>query len=451
MHKISRENIEKWSLRYYFTKIYADFILKFFFPKRIVGLEKVDFNDILIFAPNHQNALIDALVLLAIRKWQPVFLARADIFKKPFINKILTFLKILPIYRIRDGYENLQQNNDVFKKTVDVLNNRNGLVILPEGSHAGVRRLRQLKKGIARIAFGAEDSSEKSLNIKIVPVGIEYSHYYKFGSPMLIRFGEPIPISDYYLKSKENYAIAIRGLIDELALRMKKEMIDIENEEFYDQYEIIRIQGAISLLKQQGTKINMETLFDAGKAIISALDELQKNNEDSFSNLMNCAKQLKKEIESAGFKEMPSFHEINNQSSLIFQIPLLLITLPVFLYGIVNNIFPLGILTLISSKIKDPQFLSSFRYVVGFLLFPIFYLIQTIVFALVSENGLWTLCYLASLPISFFLMQKWRKLFFSMVNRSKLLSFRLSKPKVFLNLKDNFRKITDYCKTVDLS
>ena len=450
MSKISRENIEKWSLRYYLLKRYVDFTFRFFFPKRVVGLEKVDFNDILIFAPNHQNALIDALALLSIRKWQLVFLARADIFKKPFINKILTFLKILPIYRIRDGYENLQQNNDVFKKTVDVLNNRNGLVILPEGNHAGVRRLRQLKKGIARIAFGAEDASDKSLNIKIVPIGLEYSHYYKFGSPMLIRLGEPIPIAEYYQKSKENYAIAIKSLVDELSERMKKEIINIENEEFYDQYETVRIYGAISLLRQNGTKVNMETLFGAGKAIISALNELQKNDEDSFNNLMNCAKQFNKEIESAGFKEKPSFYEINSLSDLIFQIPLLLVTLPVFLYGFVNNIFPLGILAFISSKIKDPQFFSSFRYVVGLVLFPIFSLIQTIIFAIVTENWLYTLCYLASLPVSFLLMQKWRKVFFSMINRSKLLSFRLSKPKSFFSLKDNFRKMADYCEMVEV-
>ena len=446
MHKINRDNIEKWSLRYYLIKLYVDFSFKFYFPKRIVGIEKINFNDVLIFAPNHQNALIDALILLTIRRWQPVFLARADIFKKPLINKILTLLKILPIYRIRDGYENLQQNNEIFQKTVDVLNNRNGLVILPEGNHAGVRRLRQLKKGIARIAFGAEDFADKSLNIKIVPIGLEYSHYYKFGSPMLIHFGEPIPISEHYLKSKENYALAIKALIEKLEAGMKKVMINIENEEFYDQYEIIRIQGSVPLLRQRDSKINMETLFDAGKAIVSSLDKLQKDDENSFSNLMNCAKQFNKEIENAGFKEHPSFYEINSQASLIFQIPLLLITLPIFLYGLVNNIFPLGIITLISLKIKDPQFLSSFRFVLGFVLFPIFHLIQIVVFAIVTENWLYTLCYLASLPVSFLLMQKWRKGFFSAVNRSKLLSFRLSKPKAFFRLKDNFRKIADYCK-----
>ena len=46
-----------------------------------------------IFAINHQNALMDALTARAAMKGQPVFMTRADIFKKPAIAKILRFFK----------------------------------------------------------------------------------------------------------------------------------------------------------------------------------------------------------------------------------------------------------------------------------------------------------------------------------------------------------------------
>ncbi|HQB76923.1 MAG TPA: 1-acyl-sn-glycerol-3-phosphate acyltransferase, partial [Tenuifilaceae bacterium] len=228
-----RDDIEKWSMGYHLLKMYGSSLFHIYFPKEVVGLDKIDFNDILIFAPNHQNALIDALAVLYTKNWQPVFLARADIFKKPLLDKFLTFLKIMPVYRIRDGYSNLQLNDAIFQKTLDILKNKNCLVILPEGNHDGHRRLRQLKKGIARIAFQAEEATGNTMNIKIVPVGLEYTHYYKFGSPMLIRFGEPICVSQYYNRYKENPAVANNELMEELASKMKEQMLHIGSEEHY--------------------------------------------------------------------------------------------------------------------------------------------------------------------------------------------------------------------------
>ncbi|MDR2927208.1 MAG: 1-acyl-sn-glycerol-3-phosphate acyltransferase [Cytophagaceae bacterium] len=437
----SRENIEKWSLSYQITKWCVDISFRLYFPKKVVGQEKIDFNDILIFAPNHQNALIDALAILTMRKWQPVFLARADIFRKHLLDKILTFLKILPIYRIRDGYGELQRNNKIFKKTIDVLNNRNGLCILPEGNHAGVHRLRQLKKGIARIAFQAIEASGGQMKIKIVPVGLEYSHYYKFGSPMLVRLGEPFDVSEYYTKSRENYAVAIKELVDELAARMKKEMIHIENDMFYDEYNIIRQQGALAVMLRNRKKVNRANLFEAEKNIITALNTLQNANEAGFNRLMTLARTFKLNLTHARI-EVPIYPSELKGFGLLLQIPALLVTLPLFVCGSINSMLPLGVIALISSKIKDPQFLSSFRYVTGFLLFPLFMLIQTAVFALVFKNGWQTLFYFIALPISGLLMQQWRKLFFQTFRQVKLLFIRLTKPTLFGELKNNLKMIS---------
>src|SRR6056297_3019058 len=90
-----------------------------------------------IITPNHQNALMDALAVLFAKNEPLVFLARSDIFKKKFVAAILYFLKILPIYRIRDGFDNLKNNQETFDHTVRVLSNKRGLVILPEGNHYG--------------------------------------------------------------------------------------------------------------------------------------------------------------------------------------------------------------------------------------------------------------------------------------------------------------------------
>ena len=81
---MGKNNIEKFSLGYALVKAVTGFWHNNFFYRKIIvlGLENINPGDHLIFAPNHQNALMDALAVLFTHKGQPVFLARADIFKK---------------------------------------------------------------------------------------------------------------------------------------------------------------------------------------------------------------------------------------------------------------------------------------------------------------------------------------------------------------------------------
>lgn len=131
---MGKKNIEKFDIFYQLLKKYVDFWHNYIFYRRVIvlGKDTVDFSVPTIFAPNHQNALMDAMAVLCTLDRQLIFLARADIFRKKFVAKILYFLKMLPVYRIRDGFEAVKQNDDTFRDTLRVMENRNGVVILPE-------------------------------------------------------------------------------------------------------------------------------------------------------------------------------------------------------------------------------------------------------------------------------------------------------------------------------
>ena len=106
------KGIDKWSLKYAMLNVYVNFAHNFIFYRKIsvIGKKNLPKDTPLFFAPNHQNALMDALIILCSIKEQPVFIARADIFKNKTIARILIAMKILPAYRIRDGKENLKKN-----------------------------------------------------------------------------------------------------------------------------------------------------------------------------------------------------------------------------------------------------------------------------------------------------------------------------------------------------
>lgn len=436
-----REKIEQWSLGYHLLKSYHDFCFKIYFRTTVVGLKKLPKDKSLIFAPNHQNSLIDALAVLSIQRWQPVFLARADVFKTPTLRKILTFLKILPVYRIRDGYQNLQLNDDIFRKTLDVLKNHNGIGILPEGNHCGQRRLRPLKKGIARIAFQAEDACNNELKIHIIPVGLNYSNYINFRSKLLIRLGEPIDISKHLDLYHQNPALAYNALIEDLEVGMKREMIQIEDEAYYAEYESLRDIFTPAYIKAKSLSKHHNSHFEVDKKMIAAVDKLKVSNPSQFQTLMDDVKNYSSLIKETGLSTQSIQTTSLKLWGLLIKLPLLLVTLPLFIYGFVNNIIPIAIPFKLSKKIKDEQFISSIRFAAGMFLFPIAYLIQTLLFWAISGNGIYALLYLASLFIGAIIVYQWRKYFLASLADIKLLRFKKLKSELFKEVNERGNSI----------
>ena len=117
-----QKKIQDFDAAYAFLRHYVDFTLKLSYRTvRYVGLERIPQDGAVIYAPNHTNALMDALVLLAMDRKAKVFVARADIFRNPKLAKIFTWLKIMPIMRSRDGFDQVKKNYQTIEKAVDVL------------------------------------------------------------------------------------------------------------------------------------------------------------------------------------------------------------------------------------------------------------------------------------------------------------------------------------------
>ena len=115
------KKIQDYNWLYSFLRHYVDLVLKLSYRTiRYVGKDRIPKDGAIIYAPNHTNALMDAMVVLAMDRKAKVFVARADIFKNPKIAKILHFLKILPIMRMRDGRDEVRKNNETIEHAVDV-------------------------------------------------------------------------------------------------------------------------------------------------------------------------------------------------------------------------------------------------------------------------------------------------------------------------------------------
>ena len=404
-------NIEKrsflYNMLYHYVKFWYD---KVFYRKVIIlNYNRVPEKEPLIFTPNHQNALMDALAMLFSVKNQLVFMARSDIFKK--FAPILYFLKILPIYRIRDGIDTLKKNKAVFDKTIDVLNAYNGLVILPEGNHKDQRRLRSLKKGFARIAFQTMEEGELTKGIRIVPVGIDYDDYVHCRSRQLINFGDPISVDDFLNDYRENPAIGLNRIKERLAGCMKPLMINIESGEYYELIDSLRVVKR----KEMCLKMNLNPDdeadgFYADQKFVELMMNAIEQKPNAIADLNKQFHRLIKLLDKYKI-QLKEFRNRSSISGFLFKILVLIATLPLFLYGYVNHLLAFQVPYRLTQKVKDEMFRTSFMFVLTLVFFPVFYLIQVFIVLAVFESWPIALGYFLSLPLFAIIAWKWFNLF----------------------------------------
>ena len=212
----------------------------------VIGKENIPKNGACVFGSNHCNTLMDALVLHATSRRMKVFIARGDIFKNPHTAKILKWMRILPIFRFRDGIGAVRdKNGDTIDQAVDVIHDEVPLYLFPEAAHRTKHSLRQLSKGIFHIALEANRQFGHEKPVYIVPVGLEYGDYFRFRSTILINYGKPINVTEYVKEHEgENEAVIINNLKTILTERMAGLISYIPDDEDYDAiWEITKIRS----------------------------------------------------------------------------------------------------------------------------------------------------------------------------------------------------------------
>lgn len=160
-----------------------------FFAKSIkfTGREQLAQKGPLVLALNHPNSFLDAILMGAFMHEHVFYLARGDVFRIGWVRRLLTSMKMLPIYRIRDGKDKLGLNDQTFEKSREVLEKNGILLVFVEGfcEHQTTLQL-PLKKGAPRVI---EACWRQGIPVKILPVWLQYSSFTDYPKQIEIRMG----------------------------------------------------------------------------------------------------------------------------------------------------------------------------------------------------------------------------------------------------------------------
>ena len=334
-------------LFYGFVKHTSRIVLPFFFGKlNILGEENIPEDQPYILVPNHQNSFIDAMVIGALLEKPVSFLARSDVFVPPY-DKILAALKIMPVYRLRDGFEKLKLNEITFTECDRILQEGNPVLIFPESNTAHEFYIRPLTKGISRMAFQSQSTLEKDL--LILPVGLNYGHHLYPFHRFILNYGKPIRVKDFTELHVQNPAKGLISIRNAISKGMKSTLLIPENDDHYSQKQ--------KILNRQYKNIPFSDL----KKLLKTPEQLEE--ERYFKGLAPIA--------------------------VILMLP---------------NFPPFLLLYFLLNRLKDPQFILSYKFVFALFIFPLWWIIICAIVATLF-SWQWALITLCISVISVFLRQ----------------------------------------------
>src|SRR5690554_834613 len=401
-----------YDFRYFLAKIPVKSALRLNFRKMVFTgrKENVSRKRPIIFAPNHRNALLDALMIVyaGYHTKQVVFLARADIFKQKFIAWMLRGMRIIPVFRIRDGKDNLEKNRDIFRNAARILKKGNPIALFPEGRHNPKQSLLPIQKAVPRIVLPTEASVGFELNSQIVPVSIYYRDFFGFLSDAYITFGTPIEVSKYKELYEENPSLAGNQLRQELEKSLKSMVVNIWNDEFYDEYKYAIDWNGDRLAREMFSD-RKDDFLQASLHIVRTLDDLFENRRAEFDKKIADFREAEVILKEHQLNSKDRIWRPATKGNIFARFAGLILTAPVMLFGYLNAIFPLLINKKLLSLFKDNQFIPSVRYASGLIFVPIFDLIQSLIIGTVTKDWLLALIYFFAMPITFYFALYWCK------------------------------------------
>ena len=361
------------------------------------GKERLPKDAPYILAPCHQNALMDPLVLLQQLGGPIVFLARADIFKRRTFRAILTWLRIMPAFRIRDGRDQLGRNAETFDKSVEVLLHHVPLCLMAEGTHNDRHQLRPLVKGVFRIAGEACKRLDDGTPLYIVPVGMDYDEYELPYSNVCVNIGAPIDIRPYMPEFIENEPVALNKMRDALTQALKAVMHHVESDDHYEaEYAYCHLRTQ-QYLREHHLHNNIWNRFMARKALTNQLPTLTPEERQTRLNEGQAfADRCAGRNTSGRRHHVPLWFASKGWPWWKSLLTLIGIALPfliicgmgyewVLLFLLANPIVFLPTHLITHYTVQDPQFRSSINYGIRLALSILYFLALFIVVAIVRS------------------------------------------------------------------
>jgi glycerol-3-phosphate O-acyltransferase/dihydroxyacetone phosphate acyltransferase len=406
------------------------------------GKEHIPAEGPVIFTPNHTSAFMDPILLATEIDRSLYFLARGDMFRKKFVAPILHAVHMLPIYRKDESPDDFHKNQQIFEKCFSHLSSGGAIMVFPEGLSKTERRLRPIKTGTARIALGAEELHDFNLDVKIVPVGINYSNPHHFRSDVFINFGEAITSKDYKAAYQTDSWQTVLDLTEAIKTRLEEVVVVIEDERLdriIRQIEIL-YRSKLRAESEPGDKAPKD--FYLSKDIVKAVEFHLKRDPKRLEDFEVRIDAYLKGLKKLGIRDT-QVRSTRITFNLFWSIVYFSLGFPLFLYGFVFNYIPFKLADQVVKRFNIREdFVGSIRMAGGMFIFLLSYIIQASIVGFFTSFW-WALLFIVSLyPAGMFTIS-YLKHYYQLRGTFKYLSLFMRKSDLIARIKVTRSELVD--------
>ncbi len=157
----------------------------------VSGIENLPLEGPVLLVANHNNGLVDPMVVLRALPRPVVFVAKSTLWRIPVLRSILDLLGCVPVVRKGEGEPGIsskgeERNKPAFERLAAELARGGCVLIFPEGRSHSDPRLSELRTGAARVLLLSRKSPV------VLPVGLWFTRKEEFRSEVLVKVGAPV-------------------------------------------------------------------------------------------------------------------------------------------------------------------------------------------------------------------------------------------------------------------
>ncbi|MGH7624772.1 MAG: 1-acyl-sn-glycerol-3-phosphate acyltransferase [Gemmatimonadaceae bacterium] len=422
------------------------FILRIFFRGvSVAGLEHVPRDAPVIFAPNHQNALVDPLFLFAFAPRRIAFLAKEPLFRMPLVGWLVRAAGAIPVYRRQDNAD-MARNREMFARVQALLARGGAVALFPEGLSHGDAHLHPFKTGAARMALGATAVAPSDRPVSIIPTGLYYTASATFRSAALVYFGAPLVVPRIVLTadgepSPNDVRLLTARLTDALA------DVTLQAEQHDALALITRAERIFSSGDETGRRQPLVNRFEMRRRFLAGYVALRERAPARLARAEAMIARHEARLAAAGLSPENVAAGRVDQTRLIrsalHTVPVLVVMLPIALVGIVIHFPAYRVVGPIATGMAHgPDVIATNKIAVAAFAFPVTW---ALVAVLIGERfgAVWGALAFVAAPCTGWIALRFLERLNRVIGGSRAMALLLSRPMAFRRLLAERRRIRE--------